>query len=115
MSRYIGVEVQEPKEICEDKKCPYHGSLKVRGRIFTGTVVSHKMQKTCVVRRDFLFYVKKYKRYERRHSTISAHNPPCIDAREGDRVRIMECRPLSKTVSYVVISKEGLEEETQTE
>ena len=106
MSKYIGVEVPEPPRECEDRNCPFHGSLRIRGRIITGIVVSHRMQKTVVVRRDFLSFVKKFKRYERRHSSISAHSPPCLDAREGDKVRIMECRPLSKTVSYVVISKE---------
>ncbi|HEX54578.1 MAG TPA: 30S ribosomal protein S17, partial [Candidatus Altiarchaeales archaeon] len=30
---------------------------------------------------------------------------PCINARTGDRVRIMECRKLSKTVNFVVIEK----------
>lgn len=107
MSRYIGVDVPEPKTECNDINCPFHGTLRVRGRIINGTVISHKMQKTCVVRKDFLFFVKKFKRYERRHSTISSHNPPCIDAREGDNVVIMECRPLSKSVSYVVISKKS--------
>ncbi|MCF2144223.1 MAG: 30S ribosomal protein S17 [Candidatus Heimdallarchaeota archaeon] len=106
MSRYIGVDVPEPEKVCNDVNCPFHGSLRVRGRILTGTVVSHKMQKSVVVRRDYLSFVKKYKRYERKHSTIASHNPPCIDAREGDIVKIMECRPLSKTIAYVVIAKE---------
>jgi small subunit ribosomal protein S17 len=114
MSRYIGVDVSDPETICEDINCPFHGTLRVRGRIINGTVISHKMQKTVVVRKDFLFYVKKYKRYERRHTTISSHNPPCLDAREGDKVTIMECRPLSKTVSYVVIAKESPMEGNQT-
>lgn len=111
MSKYIGVDIaKQPARECADKNCPFHGTLRVRGKIITGTVTSHKMQKTVVVRRDFLFYVKKFKRYERRHTAVSAHNPPCIDAREGDRVHIMECRPLSKTVSYVVIAKEAADE-----
>jgi len=63
------------------------------------------MQKTVIVRRDYVRYVPKYKRYERRKSHIPAHNPPCIDAKVGDWVRIAECRPLSKTVSFVVIEK----------
>jgi small subunit ribosomal protein S17 len=110
MSRYIGVDVPEPKNVCNDEHCPFHGSLRVRGRIVNGTVTSHRMQRTAVIRRDFLFYVKKFKRYERRHSSISVHNPPCIDAREGDKVTVMECRPLSKTVSFVIIAKESQQE-----
>ena len=31
---------------------------------------------------------------------------PCIDAKEGDKVRVAECRPLSKTVAFVIIEKE---------
>jgi small subunit ribosomal protein S17 len=90
---------------CSDPDCPFHGSLSTRGRILEGTVISAKMDKTVIVRRDFLHYVNKYKRYERRHSHIPAHNPPCIAAAENDRVKIAECRPISKTVSFVVIEK----------
>jgi small subunit ribosomal protein S17 len=71
-----------------------------------GEVISAKMKKVVVVRREYYHYVPKYKRYERRRSTIPARNPPCIDAKEGDKVKIGECRPLSKTVSFVVIEKE---------
>ncbi len=93
----------KPARACDDKKCPFHGTLRVRGRTLEGIVVSDKMEKTVIVRRDYLKYVPKFKRYERRRSRIPAHNPPCIDAREGDRVRIAECRPISKTVSFVVV------------
>ena len=72
-----------------------------------GIVISAKMDKTVVVRRDYLEHVTKFKRYERRHSHIPAHNPPCINIKEGNRVKIAECRPLSKTVSFVVVEKVG--------
>ncbi|RLG90544.1 30S ribosomal protein S17, partial [Candidatus Bathyarchaeota archaeon] len=75
------------------------------GRVLEGVVVSAKMDKTVIVQRDYLHYVPKYKRYERRRSRIPSHNPPCINAKEGDRVKIAECRPISKTVSFVVIEK----------
>ena len=90
---------------CNDRNCPFHGSLSVRGRTLDGIVISDKMDKTVIVRRDYLKYVPKFKRYERRHSHIPAHNPPCINAKTGDKVRIAECRPISKTVSFVVIEK----------
>jgi len=93
----------EPSTKCDDKNCPFHGSLRVRGRILEGVVVSDKMQRTVTVRIDYLWRDKKYKRYEKRSSKIKAHNPPCIDAREGDIVRIMETRPLAKTVKFVVV------------
>jgi small subunit ribosomal protein S17 len=99
--------LKKPKKSCEDKNCPFHGELAVRGRILEGDVVSAKMDKTVVVRRDYLYYVPKYKRYERRHGHVSAHNPPCLEVKDGDRVKIAECRPLSKTVSFVVVEKAG--------
>ena len=72
-----------------------------------GVVISDKMDKTVVVRRDYLKRVPKFKRFERRHSHIAAHNPPCMNIKEGNRVKIAECRPLSKTVSFVVVEKVG--------
>lgn len=105
--RDIGVEVKPPKKSCDDADCPFHGSLSIRGKILQGVVASSKMSKTVVVERDTLHYVPKYMRYEKRHSRINAHNPPCIDAKEGDKVRVAECRPLSKTVAFVIIEREG--------
>lgn len=96
---------KKPRMSCNDRNCPFHGTLSVRGRVLEGVVVSAKMDKTVIVRRDYLKYVPKFKRYERRHSHIPAHNPPCINALEDEHVRIAECRPISKTVSFVVVEK----------
>jgi len=101
----IGIEAKPPEKECKDIKCPWHGKVKIRGRIFTGTVVSAKAFKTVVVEREILRYYPKYERYERRKSKIYAHNPECINAREGDKVKIGECRKLSKTKAFVVIEK----------
>jgi len=97
--------LKKPKKTCDDRDCPFHGKLSIRGRILDGVVISAKMDKTVVIRRDYQFYVPKFKRYERRHSHINAHNPPCLNVKEGERVRISECRPLSKTVSFVVVER----------
>ncbi|MGQ9565706.1 MAG: 30S ribosomal protein S17 [Candidatus Bathyarchaeales archaeon] len=97
--------LKKPKKSCADKNCPFHGELSVRGRVLEGKVTSAKMERTVVVRRDYLYYVPKFKRYERRHGHIPAHNPPCLDVKEGDKVKIAECRPISKTVSFVVVEK----------
>jgi small subunit ribosomal protein S17 len=104
-ARDIGYDVKPPEKECSDPNCPFHGTLPVRGKILEGKVVSDKAEKTVIVRRDYLHYVPKYERYERRHSRIPAHNPPCIDAKKGDKVKIAECRPLSKTKHFVVIEK----------
>lgn len=101
----MSMSFKKPKKTCEDANCPFHGELAVRGHVLQGIVVSSKMDKTVVVNRDYLQYVPKYMKYERRRSRISSHNPPCIDAKEGDRVTIAECRPLSKTVSFVVVER----------
>ncbi|ENN96177.1 30S ribosomal protein S17P [Methanocaldococcus villosus KIN24-T80] len=107
MARNIGIKVKAPEVECNDENCPFHGTLPVRGQSFVGVVVSDKMQKTVVVKREYLHYLKKYERYEKRSSKLHAHNPPCINAKVGDIVRIMECRPISKTKSFVVVEKLG--------
>jgi len=101
----IGLDAKKPKSVCTNERCPWHGHLRVRGRVFEGRVVSDKALDTVVVRWDHIHYVPKYERYSRRHTRIAAHNPSCIGAREGDMVRIAECRPLSKMKSFVVIEK----------
>lgn len=101
----MSLTLKKPKKTCDDRNCPFHGELPVRGRVLEGVVVSAKMDKTVIVRRDYIHYIPKFRRYERRRSRIPSHNPPCINAKEGDRVRIGECRPISKTVSFVVIEK----------
>ena len=103
----MAFSLKKPRKSCDDRNCPFHGALSIRGRVMEGVVISDKMDKTVVVRRDYLKYVPKFKRYERRHNHIPAHNPPCINIKEGNRVKIAECRPLSKTVSFVVVEKVG--------
>jgi small subunit ribosomal protein S17 len=104
-SRNIGLNVKPPNDSCNDQDCPFHGTLPVRGQVIMGTVVSTKMQNTVSVEREFMHYVKKYERYEKRTSTYHAHCPSCMNLMVGDTVRIAECRPLSKTVSFVTIEK----------
>ncbi len=105
-----GLTSKKPKKTCEDVNCPFHGSLSLSRHSLEGIVISNKMEKTIIVRRDYLKYVPKFKRYERRRSNIPAHNPPCLEIKAGDKVKLAECRPISKTVSFVVIEK--LEEVT---
>jgi small subunit ribosomal protein S17 len=76
-----------------------------RGSVIEGVVVSDKMNKTVTVRADYIIKVPKYDRMKRRHTKIKARNPPEIDAKIGDFVKIAECRPLSKTVHFIVIEK----------
>ena len=114
-----GVAVKKPSKVCEDKNCPFHSDIGVRGRIFTGTVISDKMAKSVTVAWTRKLHVPKYERYEKKKSKVSAHNPECINAKKGDVVRIAETRPLSKTKHFVVIEvlgqksiKDALKDET---
>ncbi|OYT42226.1 MAG: 30S ribosomal protein S17 [Candidatus Aenigmarchaeota archaeon ex4484_224] len=100
----IGIDwIEPPSSTCNDPKCPWHGHIKIRGQVLKGIVVSAKPIKTAVVRIDYLHWVPKFERYERRRSKIYAHNPPCINAKEGDLVYVGETRPLSKTKHFVVL------------
>jgi len=104
-TRGIGITgVNPPETKCDDKNCPFHGGLKVRGRTFVGIVKSAKAKKTSTVEWTRWKIIKKYERYEKRKTKICVHNPPCINAAEGDEVMIAECRPLSKTKNFVVVS-----------
>ncbi|KAL4267118.1 Small ribosomal subunit protein uS17B [Pleurotus pulmonarius] len=86
-----------------DKKCPFTGDVSIRGRILTGKVVSTKMTRTIIIRRDYLHYIPKYNRYEKRHKNLAAHVSPAFRVDIGDVVTVGQCRPLSKTVRFNVL------------
>jgi small subunit ribosomal protein S11e len=88
---------------CADKKCPFTGLVSIRGRILTGTVVSTKMHRTLIIRREYLHYIPKYSRYEKRHKNLAAHVSPAFRVEEGDQVTVGQCRPLSKTVRQITL------------
>jgi len=73
--------------------------------VFEGIVIADKMSKTITVEWPFLKYLQKYQRYLKKRTHVKAHNPPCLSVKTGDSVRIAECRPISKTVKFVVIEK----------
>ncbi len=106
-ARDIGLDVRAPKTRCEDRHCPFHGRLPVRGQVLEGTVVSTGMQRTAVVERTLLHYVAKFERYEKRRRRYLAHAPPCLNVPVGHRVRIAETRPLSKLVSFCIVEDLG--------
>ena len=91
-----------------DKKCPFTSEVSIRGRILTGRVVSTKMTRTIIIRRDYLHYVPKYSallyiygrlsatahittfadRYEKRHKNLAAHVSPAFRVELGDVVTV---------------------------
>ena len=84
-------------------------SIKTRGRTFTGVVVEAKMQATATVEWPRRKYVTKYERYEKSKTRVKAHNPAGIDAKKGDIVKLVECRPISKTKHFIITEKLGRE------
>ncbi|RFN53242.1 40s ribosomal protein s11 [Fusarium flagelliforme] len=103
----VGLGFRTPKTAIEgsyiDKKCPFTGLVSIRGRILTGTVVSTKMHRTIIIRREYLHFIPKYSRYEKRHKNVAAHVSPAFRVQEGDQVTVGQCRPLSKTVRFNVL------------
>lgn len=106
----VGLGIKTPDAAIEsnfvDKKCPFTGNVSIRGRILKGLCISTKMKRTIIVRRDYLHYITKYRRFEKRHKNIAVHCSPAFPVKEGDIVTIGQCRPLSKTVRFNVVAHE---------
>ncbi len=71
-------------------------------KTMVGTVVSDKMDKTVVVATERLMAHPQYKRRIRRTKTFKAHNEG-NEAKVGDRVRVMETRPLSRDKRWRIV------------
>ena len=101
-----GINPPKTKE-CNDKYCPFHGGTRIRGKVTKGLVVSKKSRNTVIIRRDYVQFVKKYQRYERRNMRLACHLPECLnqEIQVGDMVRIGESRKISKTKSFIVLEK----------
>eukprot|EP00812_Abedinium_dasypus_P010854 NODE_4450_length_673_cov_269.462783.p1 GENE.NODE_4450_length_673_cov_269.462783~~NODE_4450_length_673_cov_269.462783.p1 ORF type:complete len:161 (-),score=49.81 NODE_4450_length_673_cov_269.462783:86-568(-) len=106
----IGLGFKIPRQAKEglwvDKKCPFTADVSIRGRVLKGIVISTKMKRTIIVRRNYLHFLTKYQRFEKRHTNIAAHCSPAFDVKEGDTVTIGQCRPLAKTVRFNVLNCE---------
>ena len=92
----------EQEKVCKDKHCPLHSGFSLRGRTFEGNVVKVNIHKTATVEWSRLFYIHKYERYEKRKTRLKVHVPDCTSVMLGDTVKIIECRPISKTKHFVV-------------
>jgi small subunit ribosomal protein S17 len=103
--RDIGIDLERPIKVCSDRYCPFHGKLSVRGQIIKGVCVSTKMNRTAIIQNERRRFSRKYERYEKRTKKISAHNPECLEINVGEPVAVMECRPISKTVSFVIVGR----------
>ncbi len=106
-TKNIGQKVNSPSKECNDKKCPFHGDLNLRGRTFEGIIIKKDVHKTATVEWPRSIKIPKYERFEKKRTKIRVHNPSCIDAKEGDKVKLMECRKISKTKNFVIIENLG--------
>ena len=73
-----------------------------RPRTFQGSVLSAKMDKTITVLVVRQVKHPLYKKYIRRSTKVHAHDEQ-NECREGDKVMIEECRPLSKNKSWRLV------------
>ncbi len=91
---------------CNDNDCPTHGTLKIRGKMFEGTIIK-KFPRRVVIVFERGVYSGKYERYYKSKTKIHARLPDCMEKEinTGDLVRVGECRPLSKLIHFVVIGK----------
>lgn len=80
-------------------------ALSLRGAVLEGEIVSVH-GKTAVVQMNYIHKVRKYERLEKRRRKIHAHVPDGLALKQGDVVKIAECRKISKTKSHVVLPKD---------
>ena len=71
----------------------------------TGIVISNSMEKTVVVESSRKFPHPKYKKYIKRTKKYYAHDPQ-NNCKKGDRVLILESKPISKLKRWIVLEIE---------
>ncbi|WGK68924.1 30S ribosomal protein S17 [Candidatus Haliotispira prima] len=76
--------------------------MKANKKTFIGIVVSDKMEKSIVVKVSTRRLHPMYKKYVAWSKKYKAHDE-ANDANVGDRVRIVECRPVSKEKCWKLI------------
>ena len=100
----IGFDIEMPQpSTVVDRKSPFSGDRNIRGRTFVGKVIRAKVQKTAIVESEGKRYVPKYERDAKVRTRLMVHNPPEIDAKEGDLVLAYETRKISKRKNYVIV------------
>lgn len=101
----IGLNIKAPSVVCTDEHCPFHGQLRIHGRMFEAVIIKTGAAKTAKIEFKRLYPLAKFERFEKRRTRLQVHNPPCINAQVGDKVSIIYCRPISKTKNFVIIEK----------
>ena len=75
-------------------------------RVLTGRVTSDKMDKTITVLVNRRIMHPLYKKFIRRSKKYAAHDEANVCV-EGDTVRIIECPPISKRKTWMLIERNG--------
>merc|ERR1712159_562855 len=103
----VGLGIKTPRTAIDgtyvDKKCPWTGNVNIRGKLITGTIKTTKMKNTVIIRKDYLHYIKKYNRFEKRHKNTTVNVSPAFRLKQGDEILAGQCRPISKTVRFNVL------------
>jgi small subunit ribosomal protein S17 len=81
---------------------PVHAPVEGRRRMRQGIVTSNKAEKTITVRIDFARRHRRYEKIVRSSTTLHAHDEN-NDANEGDVVRVIESRPLSRSKRWALV------------
>jgi small subunit ribosomal protein S17 len=81
---------------------PVHAPVEGTRRVRQGVVVSNKAEKTITVRIDVARRHRRYEKVVRSSSTVHAHDES-NEAHEGDVVRVIESRPLSRTKRWTLV------------
>ena len=81
---------------------PVHAPVEGKRKVRQGVVVSDKAEKTITVRIDVARRHRRYEKIVRSSSTVHAHDEN-NDAHEGDVVRVIESRPLSRTKRWALV------------
>ncbi len=104
-------EEKKEKVSCNDKQCPVHGKLRLRGRTFKGYVIS-KHPRRIAIEFERIIFIRKYERQMKKKTKIHARLPDCFknEIQMGDYVEVRECRPLSKIVHFCVVRKVSKED-----
>lgn len=71
-------------------------------RTFSGVVVSDAMEKTCVAEVESIAIHPKYRKHYKVHKRYKVHDPE-KRCKVGDRIKFIECRPISKEKRWRVI------------
>ena len=99
----IGLNLEVPKEKCDDKKCPFHGEVNVKPETFVGKVIKEDVGRTATIEWSRNIQIKKYERKAKKRSRLRVHNPPCLKVEIGDEVMAARTRPLSQTKNFVIV------------